>query len=119
MTELVQIPVHHIRDNGSMADGGRKYTVYTPELLPEHIVALADAGRKAGWMVYKVNAELSVADIPKDDAPVEADMKTPSQRLRAVIWRIWEANGSKGDFEGYYRRSMEALIEKLKQRLEP
>ena len=33
--------------------------------------------------------------------------KTQAQRLRGVIFRLWEQNGNKGDSETYYRAMLE------------
>lgn len=48
--------------------------------------------------------------------------KTPSQRLRAVIYRLWEQSGKQGgrpklDQDEYYEIIMEKLIEQLKSKL--
>lgn len=51
---------------------------------------------------------------------VQATKKTKShsQRLRNVIWRVWEANGAKGSFDEYYANEMERVIDAYKETLE-
>lgn len=45
--------------------------------------------------------------------------KSPSQRLRAVLYRRWEQNNSKcGTFEEYYRIMMEKIITFYKGKLD-
>lgn len=44
--------------------------------------------------------------------------KTPSQRLRAVLYVLWERKGSNGEFEVFYVASMEKFINRIKQELE-
>lgn len=44
--------------------------------------------------------------------------KSQSQRLRNVIWRVWEANGGKGSFDEYYSNEMERIIDAFKEGLE-
>lgn len=119
MSELVQVPADHIRDKGAFVDGGRKYEVITPELRPEQIVALAEAGRKPGWFVYRVNQELAIDDIPVEDAPIEGGQKSPGARLRAVLYRVWEQTTDQSqDFNtAWYPRVMEQLITKYKEKL--
>ena len=43
--------------------------------------------------------------------------KTPSQKMRAVIFRLWEQSGKKVDQDEYYEIVMEKLIEQLKSKL--
>jgi hypothetical protein len=68
-----------------------------------------------GWTLFKPN-EFVEADVPKDDAPT--DSKKPSVRLRGVLWRIWDQNTDRSeDFDSWYARKMEAVIEHYKQEL--
>ena len=72
--------------------------------------------QSAGWIGFKQNEALEVIDLPKEDAPDNG--KKPSQRLRAVLFRVWEQQtDQKEDFEAYYRRIMEELINKYKDLL--
>ena len=43
--------------------------------------------------------------------------KTPSQRLRAVLWRIYEQSGLQIKFEDYYNTEMEKIITHYKTKL--
>ncbi len=118
--ELVQIPMQTIRGT-QLADGGWKYLVYTPELLPEQVAGMAEISNKPGWFVCKPNEQLIETDIPKDDAPVESDQRTPSQRLRGVVYRVWETQTNQTeDFNTqYWPRICEQLITKYKEKLNP
>lgn len=44
--------------------------------------------------------------------------KTPSQRLRAVLWRVWEQQNSQIEFEQYYATEMERIIEHYRAKLD-
>ena len=68
-----------------------------------------------GWLLFKEN-EVSDAEIPKEDADIER--KTPSQRLRAVYYLLWEKEGKKGRFSDYYISKMEYLIDFYKGKLD-
>lgn len=46
------------------------------------------------------------------------DGKSPSQRLRAVLFVWWEQKGRPDDFEVFYRMKMEQLINVVKNKLE-
>jgi hypothetical protein len=72
---------------------------------------------KWGWLTFsipQIEAEdlLNLPEI-KTDAK-----KTPSQRLRNVLYRNWEKdNGGHEDFESYYLAMMEKLINHYKDKL--
>lgn len=45
--------------------------------------------------------------------------KSPGQRLRAVMYRVWEQeHGGQGDFETYYKGQMETIIGQYKEVLD-
>lgn len=44
--------------------------------------------------------------------------KTPSQRLRSVLYRTHEQRGDEIDFEGYYKLELEKIIDHYKSKLE-
>lgn len=48
----------------------------------------------------------------------EFDSKKPSQRLRNVIYVYFEQKGAKGDFDTFYLRQMNKLIDKVKENLQ-
>jgi len=48
----------------------------------------------------------------------EDKTKTPSKRLRAVLFLMWKQLGEVGDFETYYRVQVEKVIEHLKAKLD-
>ena len=45
-------------------------------------------------------------------------IKTKSARLRATLFRVWEANGMEGEFDAYYNTELEKLIDHYKKKLE-
>jgi hypothetical protein len=44
--------------------------------------------------------------------------KTPSQRMRAVLYRIWEQQGANEDFEVFYQNEMNKVIEHYRSKLD-
>ncbi len=44
--------------------------------------------------------------------------KTQSQRIRAILFLLWEAEGSKGDHEVYYNEKTEKYIKFLQKKLD-
>ena len=71
-----------------------------------------------GYFVFAVQETITAADIPNEQLEFKGD-KTPGQRLRAVLFRLWEQNSSttKGDFETFYKSRMERLITQIKEKL--
>lgn len=53
----------------------------------------------------------------KFERKAEFETKTPSQRLRGVLYVLWEQTGKSGDFETFYRQKMEGLINLIKNKL--
>ena len=51
---------------------------------------------------------------------VKGDMqgKSPSTRLRNVIFVFWKQKGEQGEFESFYKQKMEGFIEKVKSLIE-
>lgn len=97
------------------ADGSLGYRVVTPEL---------SSTEKAEFMALQ-NANLQVLIKPTDEEPADAlivekqmEGKTPSQRLRAVLFVLWKQKGEKGIFDNFYRTAMEAAINRVKDQLE-
>ena len=46
-----------------------------------------------------------------------SNVKSPSQRLRAVLFLLWEQQGSWGDFDTWYKAKIEEIIEHFKGKL--
>ena len=58
-------------------------------------------------------------DLDSVDMDLEDTTKTPSKRLRSVLYRLWEQNHKVDtDFKSFYKIRMELLIDKIKDRLE-
>lgn len=88
----------------------------TPELAPEEKTAFFEL----------LNLNLKMLLQPADAVPAELkevkgefDRKTPGQRLRATLFIWWSQQGKPGDFDSFYLRRMEAIIDEVKQQLEP
>lgn len=99
-----------------MSDGGMRLFLDTQELTEDQESSIL--GFKGGFITVAFAGERETInpediDIP-DVKPEFATDKTPSQRLRGVMYRAWEAQGSKGEFELFYRLRMEDLINYLK-----
>ena len=87
------------------------------EISDDQTMYLLNAGRRdeLGWVVWSPN-KIQTEDLPKEQA--EENQKTASQRLRAVLFVLWQQQGASGDFEVFYRERMEKLIDMIKAKLD-
>lgn len=86
------------------------------EMTTEEFAEIDRRMGDAGWVLFAPN-ELAEADIPKE--PAEDTSKTPSQRLRNVLFVYWQQLGCPGDFEQFYKAGVEKAINNIKEKLEP
>lgn len=96
-------------------DGSSRITFDSRELTEEEVLILRRFRNEEGWLLFSKN-ELDKEDIPDTDA--EVDSKTPSQRLRAVLFVRWKNLGEPETFKMYYDKVMEKFINSVKDRLD-
>ena len=104
----------------TMADRGLRLYVDTQELPPEDIAKIFKLKDVDGiiWTALKeVPLEEKDLDIP-EVIDRDTETKTPSQRLRAVLYRYWEQYKTGQDVELFYRRQMDSFINRIKDKLE-
>ena len=89
----------------TLKDDSIKITLITRALSPEQMAQL----------FFSVNKEILAVDIDEE----VKEWKSPSQRLRAVLYRLWERSDKTTypEFELYYKAKMERVIESLKEKL--
>ena len=97
-----------------------KLTIGTNELSPEQASEVVILNQEFCYLAIKKD-EFKPRDleiINSIQSEFEFKDKPPSQRLRAVFYRLWEQDkqGYK-DFELYYRFNMEKVIEHFKSKL--
>lgn len=95
-------------------DGSLGLSVSTPELSPEEKVAFMS--------LQNLNVRLTIEptdDKAEDKIKIEKglDGKSPSERLYNVIFVYYKQISSKEDFEAFYRRHIEGLIDQYKEKL--
>ena len=97
------------------SDGGANLRFATQELNQEEFLKIQQYHKSYGWIMFKPN-QFDEDDLPKEHA--EDDGKSPSKRLRSVMYVLWQHKGNQGDFESYYRKNMEMIINQIKGKLE-
>lgn len=98
-----------------LADRGMSLGFHTLELSDEEKVKIMSHFQKTGWLLFSED-EIQDADVPEGKSGFET--KTPSQRLRGVMYIFWKQQGSKGNFEDFYRDLMEKFVEHIKSKLD-
>src|SRR3990172_2026056 len=105
----------------SLKDMTLKLSFETSELSPEQMANIHYSLNKIGYLAFAPDPFTTKEISDLDNLKVEYDDngKPPSQRLRAVLYRLWEQSpeGYKV-FNDYYMASMEKLIIHFKNKLE-
>ena len=109
-----------MRDGEHGPDGSVKLVIGTQELDSTEASRLFELrNRFIKYLLTDSNItpldEQLIDDVKLKDGK---KVKTPSQRLRAVIYRVAEQAGQKEHFEEYYLQEMENLINNYKSRLD-
>lgn len=100
-------------------DGTLSIKLGTQELNTDDMAQIFEFGNQQIWSVF-AEAPLEHIDeleIPEIKPEFEND-KSPSQRLRNVLYVYWEQKGKKGEFNDFYRSKMENFIEHIKTKLD-
>ena len=114
-----QIPAELVT-YGKMKDKGFKITFETGELSPEKVADIHYGSTKVGWLAFSPDpfATAELDELENTKVEFGDTGKPPSQRLRAVLYRLWEQSpeGYKV-FNDFYMAKMETLIEHFKNKL--
>ncbi len=118
MSQPIQLPVI-ISSLATKVDGSIKISMETRELSGADSAKIFDLRGTEAWAIISPN-EIKDEDVklPSEKADPAVGTKTPSQRLRNVLFRTWQQKGGTTDFESYYRITVEGIIDKFKERLE-
>ena len=96
-----------------------KLTFETQEMSAESAALIWKLREKHGWLFF-AETPIDVDDLKiPDSSPEFKEDKTPSQRLRSVLFVYWKQLKSEQDFDLFYKSHIEKLIEQIKERLEP
>lgn len=99
----------------ALKEGGLSLSFHSQELSKEEMVSVMQFYQSFGYLLFSPE-QLGEEDIPKEKLSPDEE-KSPSKRLRSILFIIWKQQGGEGDFEAFYRKKMEAIIEQLKSRL--
>jgi hypothetical protein len=105
----------------SLKDKTLKINFETNELNPQELLGIVENLGAYGYLAFKKEPfnEKERQQLESLETTIEDSMKTPSQRLRAVLYRNFErdAQGFKS-FATYYEHQMELLLNHFKSKLQ-
>jgi len=116
MDKAFQLPVI-IEKVESLSDSGWRMRIVTRELEPAEVGLLGGLKGKEIQAAFKESV-IEPEDIKTSDERVERGQKTPSQRLRAVLFVRYEQKKPEVDFDTWYKSQMEVLINAVKEKLD-
>ncbi len=117
--KVFQIAAHLINYR-SKADRTLNVTFCTQELTPEQMANIHWALNKVGWLAFAPDPFTTMELQEIESLKVEFDdtEKPASQRLRAVLYKLWEQKNEGYEvFADYYKAKMEKIINHFKNKL--
>lgn len=101
----------------TLKDGGVSLRFHTQELSSEDKTVAFEFQQGFGHLLfqeqdYKMD-ELELEEIRKDTGG-----KSPSQRMRGVLFILYQKSGQSVPFEVFYANYMEKMIEQLKDKID-
>lgn len=106
----------------TMSDGGCRVVLDTQEITEPEKLSLLFKLKKGGvgWFLFKEN-EIAAEDVPEYNADAFDEEKSPSERLRGVIYVYFRevVGGNPKEFDAYYRNAIERHIQAYKEKLPP
>ena len=100
-------------------DKSWKLTIDTQELSPEAVKVLTSFNSEFIKILMTDEGinDAMIKDFAQLEAELKEEPKTPSERLRAVLWLYWNTLDGDEDFDSYYKKLMEKFIQHYKDKL--
>jgi hypothetical protein len=118
MTEPIQFEVT-VDSIATRVDKSIKLTLSTQEMPDDLAGKLMTLRSKFLWVAFSA-LPLNYEDLDVPDVVTEfKNDKTPSARLRAVLFVLHKQRGETMDFDSWYKLTMNKIIDSYKELLEP
>jgi hypothetical protein len=98
-------------------DGSLGLSINTPELQPAEMLAFFQLRGLECKLLLQPKATLP--ELAFVDVKGQFDEKTPSQRMRSILYLLWKQKNEAIEFEVFYRQKMDGMIQHLKDQLNP
>jgi hypothetical protein len=95
-------------------------TFSTQELATDTVIDIANLHNRHGVMYFAEKETLSPEELTMlDEVEIDIGVKSPSQRLRNVLYVLHEQlGGNKDNFKDFYQQQIERFITQIKSKLE-
>jgi hypothetical protein len=101
----------------TLKDGSLKITLESQELNSAEMAVLFELRNKQVYTAFKETPiKADELDIKEPLTEFKND-KSPSQRLRAVLYCYWEQHKPTKDFDAFYKAKIEEFINLVKDKL--
>ena len=117
MSNLFQIPAS-INKIETLQDKTLKLTAYCSREIPaEEMAKVFSLNNSEGWLLFSPNT-IKTEDVPFEDAKLEKEEKTPSERLYKVMFAYYMQNHKDSTgFNEWRRNNIEKMIQAYKDKL--
>lgn len=96
------------------SDGSLTLSFSTPELTPDEKLVFLEVAKQNLKLLLQP-AEGVTAEMKEVRGQFET--RTPSQRLRSILYIYWKQADGTGEFEQFYRKQIEGIIDAYKIKL--
>lgn len=116
MSKNFQVPAT-LEGVSLLKDGGCSLRFHTNELTPEEKTVISTYYQQFGWLLFS-DQEHDEKDLELEAIRKDVGGKTPSQRLRGVLYILYQQSGRLDlTFEQFYAQKMEYIINQIKANL--
>lgn len=115
MNKILQFP-SALGTIKTMVDGGVSISLRTPELPPEELAILFSLKGGQFWTAL-AEAPMKAEDLDIKEVRLDSP-KTPSERLRSVLFVYWNQNKPTPTFDEFYNKKMGEIIDWIKSKLD-
>lgn len=108
-----------MKGSKTMSRRSMRITLDTQEnLTDEQMGKISAMAEKTGWFTFSIEPVTPDQLINLPPLTFDKEQKTPSQRLHAVLFRLWEAKGKPTETsQQFYEQQMERIIDNIKKAL--
>jgi len=114
---MLKLPAY-LTGFSSKSDGSASIRFSTQEISSEEFGLLKKYLNEFGYLLFK-ESYIKDEEIPEEN-PLEDDEKSPSRRLKAVLYVYFMEvkKGEKTEFNSFYKKEMEKIIDHIKTKLD-
>jgi len=100
----------------TLKDGGVSLRFHTQELSAEEKMLAFGYQQGFGWLLFQ-QQEYKSEELELDQIRKDTGGKSPSRRMRSILYLLYKQSGQSVPFEVYYGQQMERIIDQLKDKL--